>query len=138
MNSNMSIYEFHRPTGTHLEPPKSSKPIIASSFEIDPEYIEFVQNQPFSGEGEENPYTHLREFKAKQHLPKIERSAGQLYVARGNLDTLASVNLPDTLIDLPTELNDLERMAQQATPAWSVSSSPAAWSAPPRPPGPTH
>ena len=44
MNSNMSIYEFYRPTGTHLEPPKSSKPIIASSFEIDPEYIEFVQN----------------------------------------------------------------------------------------------
>ena len=58
----MSIDEFHRPIGTHLEPPKSSKPIIASSFEIDHEYIEFVQKQPFSGEGEENPYTHLREF----------------------------------------------------------------------------
>lgn len=55
----------------------------------------------------------LAALKAKQHLPKIERSAGQLYVARGNLDTLASVKLPDTLIDLPTELNDLERMAQQ-------------------------
>jgi len=45
---------------THLEPPKSSKPIIASSFEIDPKYIEFVQTQPFSGEGEENPYTPKR------------------------------------------------------------------------------
>ena len=72
MNSNMSIYEFHRPTGTHLEPPKSSKPIIASSFEIDPEYIEFVQKQPFSGEGEENPYTHLREFYRVCDLLRIE------------------------------------------------------------------
>ena len=59
MNSNMSIYEFHTPTGTHLEPPKSSKP-IASSFEIDPEYIEFIQKQPLLGEGEENPYTPKR------------------------------------------------------------------------------
>ena len=72
MNSTMSIYEFHRPTGTHLEPPKFSKPIIASSFEIDPEYIEFVQRQPFSGEGEENPYTHLREFYRVCDLLHIE------------------------------------------------------------------
>ena len=72
MNSNMSIYEFHRPTGTHLEPPKSSKPIIASSFEIDAKFIEFVQKQPFSGEGEENPYTHLREFYQVCDLLRIE------------------------------------------------------------------
>jgi hypothetical protein len=58
--------------GTHLEPPKSSKPIIASSFEIDPEYIEFIQKQPFSGEGEENPYTHLREFYRVCDLLRIE------------------------------------------------------------------
>jgi len=72
MNSNMSIYEFHRPMGTHLEPPTSSKPIIASSFEIDPEYIEFVQKQPFSGEGEEKTYTHLREFYRVCDLLRIE------------------------------------------------------------------
>jgi len=62
MNANMSIYQFHRPTGTHIEPPKSSKPIITSSFEISPEYIEFLQKQPFSREGEENPYIDLRSF----------------------------------------------------------------------------
>jgi len=72
MNSNMSIYEFHRPTGRHFEPPKSSKPIIASSFEIDPEYIEFVKKQPFSGEGEENSYTHLREYYRVCALLRIE------------------------------------------------------------------
>jgi len=72
MNVNMSIYQFHRPTGTHLDPPKSSKPIIASSFEIDPEYIEFFKNQPFSREGEENPYTHLREFYRVCDLLLIE------------------------------------------------------------------
>ena len=72
MNSNMSIYEFNRPMGTHLEPPKSSKPIIASSFEIDPEYIEFVQKQPFLEEGEENPYTHLREFYRVCDLLRLE------------------------------------------------------------------
>jgi uncharacterized protein (DUF1501 family) len=55
----------------------------------------------------------LAAFRDKQNLPKIREAAGQLYVARGNLDTLSSVALPDTLIDLPNELSDLERMAQQ-------------------------
>ena len=45
----MAIYQFNRPTGTHLEPPKSSKPIMTSSFDISPEYIEFLQKQPFLG-----------------------------------------------------------------------------------------
>jgi len=72
MNSNMSIYEFNRPTGTHHEPPKSSKPIMTSSFEIDPEYIEFFQKQPFLGVGKENPYTHLREFYRVCDLLHIE------------------------------------------------------------------
>jgi len=72
MNANMSIYQFNRPTGTNLEPPKSSKPIMTSSFEISPKYIEFLQNQPFSGEGEENPYTHLEEFGRICDLLRIE------------------------------------------------------------------
>ena len=42
------------------------------SFEISPEYIEFLQKQPFSGEGEENPYTHLREFYRVYDLLRIE------------------------------------------------------------------
>ena len=72
MNANMSVYQFHRTTGTHLEPPKSSNPIIASSFQIDPKYIEFVQKQPFPGEGEENPYTHQREIYRVCDLLRIE------------------------------------------------------------------
>ena len=70
MNANMSIYQFNRPTGTHLEPPKSSKPIMTSSFEISPAYIEFLQKQPLLGE--ENPYTHLREFYRVCDLLRIE------------------------------------------------------------------
>jgi len=72
MKANMSIYQFNRPMGTHLEQPKSSKPIMTSSFEISPEYIEFLQKQPFSGEGEDNPYTHLREFYQVCDLHRIE------------------------------------------------------------------
>jgi hypothetical protein len=55
----------------------------------------------------------LKAFQAKQHLPRVSDSAGQLYTARGNLDTLSQVELPDTLIDLPNEIADLERMMQQ-------------------------
>ena len=64
----------------------------------------------------------LAAFKAEQHLPKIARSAGQLHVARGNLDALASVSLPDSLIELPDELSDLERMAQQTQLAMAAFS----------------
>ena len=56
----------------------------------------------------------LAAFKDKQHLPRIADSAGQLYVARGNLDTLSQVELPDTLVDIPNEISDLERMMQQS------------------------
>jgi len=58
--------------GTHLKPPKSSKPIMTSSFEISSEYIEFLQKHPFSGKGEENPYTHLEEFGRICDLLRIE------------------------------------------------------------------
>lgn len=64
----------------------------------------------------------LAAFRDKQNLPKIRDAAGQLYIARGNLDTLASVALPDTLIDLPNELSDLERMAQQTQLAMAAFS----------------
>ncbi len=55
----------------------------------------------------------LEQFQGSQHLPRVSESAGQLYVARGNLDALSSVELPDTLVDLPNEIGDLERMMQQ-------------------------
>ena len=55
----------------------------------------------------------LEQYQAGQHLPRVATSAGQLYVARGNLDTLSTVELPDTLVTLPGELADLQRMMQQ-------------------------
>ena len=55
----------------------------------------------------------LEGLQASQHLPRVTGSAGQLYVARGNIDALSSVELPDTLVDIPNEIGDLERMMQQ-------------------------
>jgi hypothetical protein len=42
-----------------VEPPQSSKPIIASSFELHPGFIAMVREQSFSGFDDENPYHHL-------------------------------------------------------------------------------
>jgi hypothetical protein len=50
MDNNTPIYQY-------------ANPITASGFEISPDFIEFVQKKPFMGEIEENPYSHLREFK---------------------------------------------------------------------------
>jgi hypothetical protein len=55
----------------------------------------------------------LDAFRAEQHLPRVADSAGQLYVARGSMGALAEVMLPDTLVTLPNELSDLQRMMQQ-------------------------
>lgn len=55
----------------------------------------------------------LAQVRDSQHLPRLEQSAGQLYVARSSMDALASVVLPETLVTLPTELADLQRMMQQ-------------------------
>jgi hypothetical protein len=59
MDNNTPIYQYANPTGTHLRPPEHSEPITASGFEISPDFIEFVQKEPFLGESEENPYSHL-------------------------------------------------------------------------------
>ena len=58
-----SIKNLSALKGEFLEPPKSSKPIIASSFELCPGFIAMVREQPFSGYELENPYHHLREFE---------------------------------------------------------------------------
>ena len=59
----MPINQFADPTGTQLEPPKSSKPILTSSYELRLSLINLVQEQSFLGEGDKNPCTHLREFE---------------------------------------------------------------------------
>ena len=58
-----TIYQLSAPKGEFLEPRQSSKPIIASSYELRPSFIAMVQEQTFSGFDYENPYHHLREFE---------------------------------------------------------------------------
>ena len=45
-----------------MEPPSSSQAIWAVRYELRPSLIAMVHENPFSGEGDENPYTHLRDF----------------------------------------------------------------------------
>jgi hypothetical protein len=49
--------------GEFLEPQPSSKPTVASGFELHPGYIALVWEQPFSGAKDEDPYNHLQEFE---------------------------------------------------------------------------
>jgi len=58
-----TIHQLSAPKGEFLDPPQSSKPIIASIYEICPSFIAMVQEQTFSGIDYENPYHHLREFE---------------------------------------------------------------------------
>ena len=46
-----------------LEPPKSSEPILTPGYALCPCFIKLIWEQSFSEEGNENPYSHLREFE---------------------------------------------------------------------------
>ena len=59
----ITTHQLFAPKGEFIEPPQSSKPIIASSYELRPGFIAMVQEQTFLGLDYENPYTHLREFE---------------------------------------------------------------------------
>ena len=58
-----TIQNLSAPKGEFVEPPQSSKPITASSYELRPGFIATVREQTFSGLGYKNPNTHLREFE---------------------------------------------------------------------------
>jgi hypothetical protein len=58
-----SIQNLFAPKGEFVEPPQSSKPIIASSYELCPNFIAMVQEQTFLGINYENRHHHLREFE---------------------------------------------------------------------------
>jgi hypothetical protein len=58
--------------GTSLKPVESSEPILAPGYELRPWLINMVQDQPFSCEVDENPYSHLREFKQTSSCLHIE------------------------------------------------------------------
>ena len=60
---NLSIQNLSAPKGEFVEPPQSSKPITASSFELRPGFIAMVREQTSSGYDNENTYHHLREFE---------------------------------------------------------------------------
>ena len=56
------IYQYVAPMSACLEPPKSVEPILTPSYELRPCLIKLIQEQSFSGEGNENPYSYLWEF----------------------------------------------------------------------------
>ena len=58
-----TIQNLSPPKGEFIEPLQSSKPIIASSYELCPSFIAMVREQAFLGLDCENPYHHLREFE---------------------------------------------------------------------------
>ena len=62
MNSTL-IYLYAALTSTRLEPPKSVEPILTPSYELHLCFIKLIREQSFSGEGDENPYSHLQEFE---------------------------------------------------------------------------
>jgi hypothetical protein len=51
------LYQYGAPTGSCLEPAESSEPILSSGYELRPGLIELVQEQPFTDNVSENPYT---------------------------------------------------------------------------------
>jgi hypothetical protein len=57
------IQVYHFPKTIGLEPPHSAKSILSDGYELRPCLIEMAQNQSFSGKEDENPHTHLNEFK---------------------------------------------------------------------------
>ena len=56
------IYQYGAPTSTILQPKESSKPILPG-YELRSCLVNMVQDQPFSSEDDENPYSHLNEFE---------------------------------------------------------------------------
>ena len=57
------IYQYVKPMSASLEPPKSTEPILTPGYELCPCFIKLIRQQSFLGVGDENPYSHLREFE---------------------------------------------------------------------------
>ena len=57
------IYQYAKPTSINLKPPESSDPIITPGYELRLYLIKLIRDKSFSGEGDENPYSHLQEFE---------------------------------------------------------------------------
>jgi len=57
------IYKLFALKGELLEPPRSSHPILTDGYDLFPNLIAMILEQPFYGQVDEDPYTHLREFE---------------------------------------------------------------------------
>ena len=57
------IFEYAAPSGASLEPPHSCQAILAIRYELRLSPIAMVQEKPFFGDEDENPYTHIRDFQ---------------------------------------------------------------------------
>ena len=57
------IYKYAKPTSASLKPPESSDSIITPGYEMRLYLIKLIRDKSFSGEGDENPYSHLWEFE---------------------------------------------------------------------------
>jgi hypothetical protein len=57
------LYQYGAPTGMSLMPAESSKPILSFGYELSLELINMAQDQSFSGDVSENPYSHLCDFE---------------------------------------------------------------------------
>jgi len=53
-------------------PHESSQPIQTSSYRLSPWLIALVQSLSFLGEGDENPYLHIRDFEQTCDYLRIE------------------------------------------------------------------
>jgi hypothetical protein len=60
---NKPLFQYGAPKGDSLEPPRSSKAILAVRYELRPGFIVMVQANPFSRSKDESLYSHLREFE---------------------------------------------------------------------------
>ena len=61
MNST-HVYQYTKPTSASFGPHKSIDPILTPSNELRLCLIKLIRDKSFSGEGDENPYSHLWEF----------------------------------------------------------------------------
>jgi hypothetical protein len=58
-----SIFQLSTPQGESYKPPPSSEPLFTTGYEIRPELIIMVKENPFYGLDRVNPYHNLREFE---------------------------------------------------------------------------
>jgi hypothetical protein len=72
MDSDPTLFDISARKGDHLEPPPSSHPIKASSYELRLDLIALVQENSFAGTKEESPYIHLRGFEQVCSIVVIE------------------------------------------------------------------